>query len=284
MKTFTINAAVISLAACTLCVRAVSQQGLGPPTKNSGAIEISFSEMVQHFVSGSRVIHYSGPSERIPLRIVVTPEGNVQSATPEAEKPKWRDQAVSQAKTWRYIPFQRNGKPVLATFSEDVNIVPPEHRPQSHSPQPSFPEIRDWNSLKITLHRTRCYGTCPSYSLAISGDGSVVYRGDAFVRYCGDLRGQVSTRVSRQLVQMFSAADYFNLFDRYAMSATDLPTYTTSISFDEKSKSVIDYDGLWVGMPEAVMDIEDSVDRLAGPRVWAKETDANGDLHHPCRR
>ena len=155
--------------------------------------------------------------------------------------------------------------------SADVNIVPPERRPEEHPTNPSFPEIKNWNSVRITLRRTRCFGNCPSYSVAISGDGSVVYHGDAYVRYCGNLQGQISQDVIQQLAQMFRSADYFNLFDRYAMNITDAPTYTTSITFDGKSKSVIDYDGLWVGMPETVTDIEDAVDRLAGPNASAKQ-------------
>jgi hypothetical protein len=70
---------------------------------------------------------------------------------------------------------------------------------------------------------------------------------------------------------MFRAADYFNLFDRYAMSLTDVSTHTASISFDDKSTSVIDYDGLWVGMPEAVMDIEDSVTVLRAQKCGRRK-------------
>lgn len=252
--------------------------------QGQAAIEVPFVETVEHFASGSTLIHSSGPSDRIQLKIVVTPDGAVQSVTPESGSSKWREQAASLAKTWKYAPFQRNGKPILATFSADVNVVPPERRPVQHpSSQAPFPEIRDWNSLRITLRRTRCYGTCPSYALTISGDGNVTYSGDAYVRFCGDLHGHVSQDAIQQLLRLFKTADYFNVFDRYAMGVTDAPTYTTSIAFDGKSKSVIDYDGVWVGMPEAVLDIETAVDRLAGPHVWAKGTDANGDVNRPCR-
>ncbi len=86
-------------------------------------------------------------------------------------------------------------------------------------------------------------------------------------------------------MQLFKQADYFNTFDRYAMGITDGPTVTTSIAFDDKSKSVVDYSGgFWVGMPESVMDIEDGLDHLAGPKVWAKAADANGNVIYPCHR
>src|SRR5712691_7505714 len=34
----------------------------------------------------------------------------------------------------------------------------------------------------ITLERTMCYGTCPAYTLRITGDGSVEYEGMRYVR------------------------------------------------------------------------------------------------------
>jgi hypothetical protein len=37
----------------------------------------------------------------------------------------------------------------------------------------------------ITLERTVCYGTCPSYKVTLTGDGTVVYEGQNFVRVQG---------------------------------------------------------------------------------------------------
>ena len=246
------------------------------------AIQVPFREADEHFASGERVIH--GGFDRVWLKIVVTPEGIVQSALPESGGAKWREEAASLAKAWRYVPFERDRKAILATLEAEVDIVPAERRPEQRpsSSVASFPEIRDWSSLRITLSRTMCFGTCPSYSLTVSADGSVVYNGDAYVQYCGEFRGHVPREAVRQLVQLFKRADYFNTFDRYAMNATDGTTFTTSIAFDDKSKSVADYSGLWVGMPEPVSDIEDAVDHLAGPKVWAKAPDANGDVNFPC--
>src|SRR5690349_12845182 len=40
-------------------------------------------------------------------------------------------------------------------------------------------------SIVITLRRTMCLGTCPSYRVTLRGDGTVVYDGDGFVRVHG---------------------------------------------------------------------------------------------------
>ena len=41
----------------------------------------------------------------------------------------------------------------------------------------AFPEIHDWNTLRITLSRSGCYGRCPVYKVEIHGDGTVLYDG-----------------------------------------------------------------------------------------------------------
>ena len=278
---------VVSVAiGCLSCVSPTLSQAQNEVSARHAdavdAIEVPLREADEHFALGERVIH--GGLDRVWLKIVVTPEGSVQSALPESGGVKWREEAVSLAKDWHYVPFERGGKAIVATLEAEVDIVPAERRPAQlpSSSEASFPEIKDWSSLRITLSRTECFGTCPSYSLTVSGDGHVVYNGDAWVQYCGEFRGHVPQEVVRQLVQLFKRADYFNTFDRYAVGMTDVTTFTTSIAFDDKSKSVADYGGLWVGMPESVLDIEDAVDHLAGPKVWAKAPHANGDVDFPC--
>jgi len=80
----------------------------------------------------------------------------------------------------------------------------------------------------------------------------------------------VSAEAVRQLVNLFRIADYFNLFDQYVsiFSGASTPAFTTSISFDDESKSLVDYGGIFVGMPEVVRTVEDGIDLLAGPNVW----------------
>src|SRR5262249_23547978 len=96
----------------------------------------------------------------------------------------------------------------------------------------------------------------------IFGDGRVQYHG-----VVEESQGHVSAEAVRQLVNLFKIADFFNLFDRYGR-AYDAPDFITSISFDGKSKSVIDEMGYHHGMPEIVRTLEDGIDLLAGPKVW----------------
>jgi hypothetical protein len=80
----------------------------------------------------------------------------------------------------------------------------------------------------------------------------------------------VSADVVSEIVEAFRSADYFSLKNKYMWGATDLPTYTTSISIGGKTKEVVDYAGQQVGMPESVSRLEETIDRLSGVERWTK--------------
>lgn len=164
-------------------------------------------------------------------------------------------------KTWQYKPFERNGHPVVAKLRESVAILPSGKYSAAHSP---FPEIHDWNSLRITLSRSGCYGTCSAYEVEIHGDGTVLYNGHSNVGTTGRKTIEISQASLVKLVDAFRKADYFSLADGYVSGVTDNPTCASSISFDGRSKSVLDYLGRRLGMPSGVSDVEEAIDRLSG--------------------
>jgi hypothetical protein len=87
----------------------------------------------------------------------------------------------------------------------------------------AFPEIHDWNTLRITLLRSGCYGRCPAYKSEIHGDGTVLYDGKANVAHKGRHTAKISHAALVELVDFFRKANYFSLGDRYASSITDNP-------------------------------------------------------------
>ena len=133
-----------------------------------------------------------------------------------------------------------------------------------------FPQVHDWNSVRITLERTECFGSCPAYSVEIRGDGTVTYTGVEYVAIAGKHHARISPAAVHQLVDAFRSVRYFHLHDVYAADITDNPTYKTSITFDGIHKSVVDYAGerALPPMPSAVRDLEETIDRIAGTQRW----------------
>ncbi len=161
----------------------------------------------------------------------------------------------------------------LALLGADaVAAAPPALAPHRARPvhRVRFPAIHDWSTLKISLRRTMCFGACPSYLVEIAGDGTVSWHGERNVATIGDVTATIPKKDVRALYAAFRKADFFWLFDSYHAPITDLPTYTVAISIDGHSMSVADYAGRSVGMPKAVADLEQLIDKTANTERWIK--------------
>ncbi len=131
------------------------------------------------------------------------------------------------------------------------------------SAEPSKTEL-----VEITLTRTVCFGYCPAYTVTINGAGEVRYEGRAFVNVVGEARGRVSPDEVARLVARFDEIGFDRLRDRYEAEVTDLPTYTVSIRRGDRVKTVVDYGGAAVGLPQAVRALQDEIDRVADTAQW----------------
>jgi ankyrin repeat protein len=241
-------------------------------------IAVQSTEIWDHANGSPGVIHSKVPpqvpgEEAVTLHVIVDATGAVESAKAVAGPAQFFAEAEGIEERRTFEPFVRNGVAVRVAFSDYISIVPPEQWAETYVP---FPEIKDWNSLRIKLKRTACYGSCPDYSVEVRGDGEVTFQGRSNVLIPGNHRGKISKQSLQELFKTFRRANYFSTRDEYAAMITDNPSYTTSVEFDGHSKSVHDYVGLRVGMPEAVKNVEDSIDRLAGTAKWIKGNEQTG--------
>jgi hypothetical protein len=240
------------------------------------ALTVSFDEVRDHLIGDPPLIRVSLPQREsallgmqgIPVRVTVDVNGNVISAIADKSvSADLQSRAEAAAKNPHFRPFERDGHAVVASFEDRVIVLPPELVPKRHV---SFPTIRDWNSLRMKIKRTTCFGSCPSYRVEIHGDGTVLYEGQAYVAVTGCHRGSVSKETVSELVDAFRNVDYYSLEDEYVWPATDLPTYETSIEINGKLKKVKDYAGEQVGMPLSVSKLEAEIDRLVDTERWTK--------------
>lgn len=284
-RLFTIVLSVV-VATCVVCheAKAQSREPATPGDEEIAAHLLGTPPVIRLDLSKVPQLRSAGA---IPVELVVDEQGNVTSAKlqdedeenendPEIKKlPKAQlaviKNVIAEAKKagmqLHFRPFEDQGKAAPAQFEILIAIRDLNEKPAKHVP---LPQIHNWNSLKIVLSRTGCFGTCPSYRVEVHGDGAVLYEGGSFVAITGSHRASVSSDVVAEMVEAFRAADYFSLQDKYMWGATDLPTYTTSISIDGKTKEVVDYAGEHVGMPASVTTLEKALDRLSGVERWTK--------------
>lgn len=243
-------------------------------SKASEPVTIPEEEVARHWTGTHKAVRTKLRDESaffagIRLRLVVDEAGNVAAVTAEQGPAEAVPAAVAEARNWKYKPFEKDGEPVIAKITDYVRLLPPEDLPKTHQ---EFPQLGSPAGVVMTLLRTVCYGTCPSYSVEIHGDGTVLYKGESFVVVAGEHRDHISPEQVDELVDAFRKADYFSLKDEYSYNVTDNPTYTTTFQVDQIKKTVTDYVGELAGMPEAVSDLERTIDRVAGTQKWIQGT------------
>ena len=265
------TAALVVLGIFSLIAGALSQPLPGSDASNPVVIEKQ-QEIIGHRLS----YHYElrdatrfggvagGGYPGVRLEIVVAPDGRVVSAEPVDGERDWYDRAVSVARAWQYRPFDRDGRGVYAKIVEYAAIHAPEVRPEKPV---SFPTIRNWNSLRITLTRN-----IPQYTVEVRGDGTVIYQGGGGAAVGGRHQTKIPQDAVRSLFEAFRAADYFSTLDNYVVTAWHFGDYATSIAFDGRRKSVRNLIGVDLGLPTSVAELENAIDRVVGSRKWTHIT------------
>ena len=205
------------------------------------------------------------------LTLVVSPAGDVVEAKASAEDKlmAFWPELEGEVRGWKFSPFEKDGKAVTAEVEEYLDLVPPERLPERHVPPPV---VRDDSKVEITLRRTGCYGSCPSYSVTVSDTG-ILFDGDGFVVAEGQHRAAVAPEKVRELARQIVKADFYSMDKEYFAGVTDNPTYSLKISIDGNEKEVVDYVGSWVGMPAVISQLENEVDQVARTEQWIRGSD-----------
>lgn len=200
------------------------------------------------------------------LTLTVSQAGDVIDVDANGDKDamKFWPQVEGEVRHWKFTPFEQNGIPVTAQIEEYIDLVPPERLPKTHI---APPPIRQDSKISISLERTGCYGTCPSYTVTITCEG-ITFEGSSYVAARGKHLTQVDASAVRKLAARFEATDFYSMESRYVASVTDNPTYVLTISIDGHEKKVVDYVGEWEGMPVAITNLEDEVDSFADTKRW----------------
>jgi hypothetical protein len=123
-------------------------------------------------------------------------------------------------------------------------------------------------AVEFTLERTTCLGACPAYRVTVRGDGSGEYEGRDYV----DVRGRHAFAVPPDevaaLVAQARRDDLWSMRGSYEAQVTDGPSYLLTLREGRTTHRISDYLGGFVGMPKAVTEMEEAVDRVARSRQW----------------
>ena len=203
----------------------------------------------------------------VDLEIVVNENGRVDSARAVGGPKEFYGQAEQIEMHRAFQPMQFDGAIRRVRTHDYVQLLPPEEMSGKQVP---FPEKVDLKRAMVQLQRTSCFGSCPAYTVAVRGDGLITFAGIGSIAIPGKHTGTVSTETFGALLQAFRKADFLSAKDEYHCGWTDMPTQTLVLEVNGQQKTVVDYGGELVGLPEAIKQLESAVDEVAGTSRWVE--------------
>ena len=134
---------------------------------------------------------------------------------------------------------------------------------------------------KVLVERTPSpRGSTPTYTLAISGDGSVHYEGHANVTVSGVAEGSISAADWKVLEHAVEGADFFAMQDHYGSRSDGCtstwnhhPTINITVTRGGETKRVSYYTGCW-GLREGrlISWLAKTADMVADSGRWVHES------------
>ncbi|OAO01561.1 hypothetical protein A8B75_14385 [Sphingomonadales bacterium EhC05] len=177
---------------------------------------------------------------------------------------QFRSQAEAEARKWTFQPFLKNGKAIKVRIKISIDIYPPEILPVNKIP---FPDVVS-DEFQITLERSSCYGMCPDYTVTISGNGEVTYEGRYYTLVEGEHAYEISKTAVMDLLDDFRKSDFWSFREKYEAAVNHSPTYTLTFNAGKQQKKIENYSGLEMGMPTAIHDLENTIDKITDTERW----------------
>ncbi|WP_426358223.1 DUF6438 domain-containing protein [Pseudocolwellia sp. HL-MZ19] len=122
-------------------------------------------------------------------------------------------------------------------------------------------DISQLSNFKLTLERSRCYGSCPIFSLSISSNGSLVVKGEDYVDF-KVAKSKLSTKQLTNVARLVFQSNYFeipNIYERDGKGCngtwTDNSTIKWGITIGRETHNIDYYKGC-KGAPDSLNQLE----------------------------
>jgi hypothetical protein len=137
----------------------------------------------------------------------------------------------------------------------------------------SLARTRNMESLVVQLSRGPCFGSCPSYSITIHGNGSVEYAGGRHVRVPGTKTAAISREQVIEVLRSLDRIYFSNLEDRAFSWCFDTSSVSVSVSVDGKTKRVVSDSwctGAKSGLQAQFVKSATEIDEIVGSERWVR--------------
>ena len=143
--------------------------------------------------------------------------------------------------------------------------------------------VRDGQQLKlerpsfdtVTMQRSGCYGPCPVYTVEISYNGQVTFKGEKFVVSAGEHLGSTPAADLVRLDQAIADIGFFSLREQYQSGEDGCTTWTTDnatvsilVSTGSRQHRVTYYYGCEIDSGPSIARLSQTIDEVAHARRW----------------
>lgn len=243
--------------------------------------------LAEQRISGntSVVVPGDGLDRHVSILVTIGVDGTVLEAKALDDSGYHLDPAPALAvvRAWRFRPQRFDSAPVEAVGNVQVAYATPEVAPTAVS----FPAV-DADKAVVTMTRGACFGTCPAYTVSVSGAGLVRFStedetvpgaSEVHRRYNGSgvlwpgvHTAKIDPTIARGLIDRLRQIGFLGLKNEYSCPVTDQSATQLTFAAPGVKKTVVDYVGECVGMPHTVTALEDEVDRVAGTARYVSGT------------
>jgi hypothetical protein len=158
--------------------------------------------------------------------------------------------------SWRYAPFERDGRAVAVHVAQDIAS---QKLPTRRVPVPAIAA----ETLSVTLVRAGCFYGCPQYAVNVRGDGRIGYFGIDRVDVDGRHAWRLPAADAAHLVALARDPVVWAAADTYRAQARHQETTMLRIAVGSQRKQILAYGGELAGMPVAIRRLQEAVDKLA---------------------
>lgn len=117
-------------------------------------------------------------------------------------------------------------------IAKNIDTIPDEKVAEVTRPVPE---------VVVSMRKTPCFGSCPSFEFRIYSSGNVIYRGERNVEKIGVYEGHVHHNTIQVIIATADSVGYFDLEDSYPPveeRIPDLPSTITSVKFGDAEKNI----------------------------------------------
>ncbi|MEO8087315.1 MAG: DUF6438 domain-containing protein [Bacteroidota bacterium] len=161
---------------------------------------------------------------------------------------------------------------LLPSSSTSSSNIPLEKKSNNIAATGLSSNPREFDGM-ISISHGECFGMCPSYSISVSKEGTVVYNGERNVGILGTVTYSINPDVALELALHMERGGFFGFLDQYPL-VPDAQRNETSLLLNGRIKVVVDYG---VGIPlelkmmraevEKVLNVQRFIEGTVDPAV-----------------